>query len=175
MSQVRLCFLVLLLALPGGHWAGADEEEKPQTVSLDFHGDHTIAVPVGWKRTERKDVYQLCSADEETYLTVTKFESQEGGWDVFWKTRLKPDFPTLKAAGSVEILRNVNRDYRKHPLSIMMRYEGTVEETPIVFYSVAINAGDFFFSANFVGDQKTLPQGTDLPAAIIRSIKPKQK
>jgi hypothetical protein len=44
----------------------------------------------------------------------------------------------------------------------------------IVYYTVSVNCGDFFISANFVGDSESLPPGTDLPASILKSIRPKE-
>ena len=172
--MIRSTFILFcLLSLVGSPSTVADEA-KLKSVQLAFFDSHTIDLPNGWKRVEDKERYQIESGDGEIVLTATKYEAKKDGWDTFWKTRMKPDFPTLKSSGQVEMVSHKEKDYRKHPFSILCRYEGKVRGSEIVYYTVSINCGDFFISANFVGDSKSLPPDTDLPASILKSIRPKE-
>jgi hypothetical protein len=168
----RIAVFCFLFSLLGSTNSDADESEL-KSVRLAFFDRHTIEVPPGWRRVEDSKTYQIVSADGELVFTATEYEATKDGWNTFWKTRFKADFPSLKSSGKVEIISHKQKDYRKNPLSILCRYEGRVEGSEIVYYTVSINCGDFFVSGNFVGDSKSLPSNTNLPASILRSIKPK--
>lgn len=150
------------------------EEEQAKAVRMVFFDSHTVDVPAGWKRVEDEGNYQIESADGEVVFTATKYEAKKDGWNTFWKIRLKPDFPGLKWSGRTEMVRHKEKDDRKKPISIFSRYEGKVMGAEIVYYTVSINCGDFFVSANFVGDKVTLPPDTDLPMSILKSIRLKE-